>query len=81
MSDTARLLGLAESWAATAGSTLAFHTGCAFAAGVATWPDAGQRALMRCAIQLYEGLRSAPDFAQALGDLGLEPVGEDGEAP
>jgi hypothetical protein len=73
------LLGLAERWANAAGSTLAF------------WPM-GQRlapelvaeqgcGLLACALSLRDTLSTSSDFAQAIEDLGLEPVGQDAKGP
>lgn len=79
--NTRELLRLAEDWAIDGDQTVRFFSGTSYAASVATRPDPTKRALMRCAIQLVEALRSAPDFAEALRDLNLEPLGEDGKAP
>lgn len=80
--STRELLRQAEAWANLAGTSLSFfidYPGERHA--IATLRDAQDRALLRCALDVLDLLRSAGDFRQAAHDLGLEPVGEDAERP
>lgn len=73
------LLGLAERWANADGSTLAF-----WPMGQALAPElvaAQGNGLLACALSLRDVLSTSSDFAQAVCDLGLEPVGQDAKRP
>lgn len=81
MSPTTRLLNLAQAWACQAGSPLQFWP--LDGTGVVPILDmnATDAALLSCALDLRSALRLESDFWQALRDLGLEPVEQDGKCP
>lgn len=79
MPTCADLLRLAERWANAGGSTLVFWPmGQALAPELVAAQGSG---LLACALSLRDVLSSSCDFAQAVCDLGLEPVGQDAKCP
>ncbi len=82
MRTTKDLLGMAESWAGAAGTTLIFFPPgeCQAVQQLMGFQD-GKAALLACALELRHALQSEPDFWQAVRDLGLEPVRQNTESP
>lgn|GEM_PF-4033352 len=76
---TVELLRLAERWARTSGSTLTFWPMDLSCASELVAQEGN--AMLACALQLRAMLAGSADFAQAIEDLGLEPVGQDAKGP
>lgn len=76
---TAVLLRLAERWARTSGSTLALwpmDLSCA-----AELVAQEGNSMLACALELRAVLAHSTDFAQAIEDLGLEPIRQNTKGP
>ena len=77
--STKDLLCMAERWARQADSSLAFWS--ADQSSAVLLVTACDNALLACALELRAALSAASDFAEAVRDLGLEPVRQHSKGP
>lgn len=77
--DTKELVLLAERWARQANSSLCYWP--ADQSSAVSLVTACDNALLACALELRAALSAASDFAEAVRDLGLEPVRQHSKGP